>query len=497
MKKITIGNISKGVLGLFVGLITATGSISAQEISAERLEEMVTYFASDEMLGRGFGSEEGKQAAAYIVEQFKNAEISPFLEDYLMPFDHRTGVLNIKGNNVVGFIEGSDPELKDQYIILGAHYDHVGWKIEEGDTVVYNGADDNASGVASIIEIARFLNQSDSRPGRSILFIAFDGEESGLVGSKAFVRKMIKQDSLIGASDIVAMFSLDMVGMYEAHKGVELRGIGQLDNSEEFLAGAMEMEAIEIIKETSSTPLRTDTAPFGELGIPSIHVFTGTESPYHKPEDDSELLDYEGMAKIASFIANLTSDLAVSRTIVRPETTESGEIIGKKKRIKAGLMVNMGGTHHDYKNDYYLAKGVFAYGAGFMVEAKLARWLAFQPEVLYEWTGSQELGGNLRTHSVTVPVSFLLTSPQGGGASTYFQAGAYYSYAFAGSQAGTDLDFAVDFNDTDYGLILGFGFDISKVRIGMVFTDSFVDFSSSDPRDTRKKGSFARIGWTF
>jgi hypothetical protein len=96
-------------------------------------------------------------------------------------------------------------------------------------------------------------------------------------------------------------------------------------------------------------------------------------------------------------------------------------------------------------------------------------------------------------------VTFLFTSPdeENRGVRNYFQAGAYYSYAFAGSQGGAALDFVNDFNDTDYGLIIGWGFEIMNARIGMVFKESFVDFSSSNPLDTRQTAVYARIGWAF
>ncbi len=115
------------------------------------------------------------------------AGIEPLNGKYLHPFNHREGILNIPGNNVVGVVRGNNPDLKDEYIVLGAHYDHLGWKISGGDTVVYNGADDNASGSASLIEIGRNLAQRKGELGRSVILVAFDGEESGLIGSNHFL----------------------------------------------------------------------------------------------------------------------------------------------------------------------------------------------------------------------------------------------------------------------------------------------------------------------
>ena len=96
---------------------------------ASTLKKHVNILASDSLLGRGFGTPQGYLAAQYIASQFKAAGIDPLNGAYLHPFNHREGILNIPGNNVVGIIPGNNPELKDEYIVLGAHFDHLGWKI--------------------------------------------------------------------------------------------------------------------------------------------------------------------------------------------------------------------------------------------------------------------------------------------------------------------------------------------------------------------------------
>lgn len=485
-------------IAAIVFVLLSHQAATAQQADTTRMKDIVYYLASDELLGRGFGTEQGALAAAYIKDQFMESGIESLLETYFQPFSYRSGILNIEGNNVVGVVRGSDPELAGEYVILGAHYDHLGWKIEEGDTVVYNGADDNASGVAAVIELGRMLKEK--QPARSVILVAFDGEESGLNGSEAFVEKLITaEDPMIKPEKVAAMFSLDMVGMYKKHKGVDLLGIELLVEGGDMVKKVSEISPINVSRSNDNVPMRTDTQPFGAVGIPSVHVFTGTESPYHEPEDDAELLDYSGMGTIVNFMAGLTGEIANHPDPERTRQLEAASEKGSMKRFNPGVFVNVGGSNHDYKNDYRKAKGVFASGAGLFIETRITQFLAFQPEVHYEFAGSQEDGGNLRTHSVTVPVTLLLTSPDPGnrGMRNYFQAGAYYSYAFAGSQGGAALDFVNDFNDTDYGLILGWGFEIMNARIGMVFKESFVDFSRNSPLDTRQKAVYARIGWAF
>ncbi|MFC2089731.1 M20/M25/M40 family metallo-hydrolase [Bacteroidota bacterium] len=490
------------ILAFFLLTAPTLNSIG-QGTMQEQLEKIVYELASDDYLGRGFGTEQGKKAADFIAGEFEKAGIEPFLETYFQSFDHRSGILNISGRNVVGIVRGSDPELKDEYIILGAHYDHVGWKIKEGDTVVYNGADDNASGVAGIIEIGRVLGEKKENLKRNVILVAFDGEESGLIGSNAFVKELMSgENMLIDASSVVVMFSLDMIGMYEAHGGVDLLGMELIKNADELLSMALGEKDLDIKKKNDAVPQRTDTTPFGNIGIPSVHVFTGTESPYHKPEDDSDLLDFEGMKEITDFMVILVEDLAqvpeVDKNKQMESIAESGEAL---KYFNPGLTLQLGGSHFDFRNDYYKAKGVFSYTAGVFLQSRVTSWLTIQPEVFYEWGGSQTQAGKLYMHSLTVPVSLLMTTPDASGLNTraFYQVGAYYRYTFAGAENGTALNIGTDYLSMDYGIVFGIGFEIMNYRLAYVFQQSLRDITLTDnPNlDTRLKGSFVKIGWVF
>ena len=141
--------------------LMAVSISSFAQTRQERLTEHVYYFAADSLNGRAAGSEDAAKAAAYIVKEFESIGLKPFYDDWYMPFT--TKGVNYK--NVVAVIEGSDPVLKDQYIVLGAHYDHLG--IKKGQ--IYNGADDNASGTAAVTEVAR--RPSSRSPGPFILSV--------------------------------------------------------------------------------------------------------------------------------------------------------------------------------------------------------------------------------------------------------------------------------------------------------------------------------------
>ena len=430
--------------------------------SPEKLQQHVAILASDSLLGRGFGTTQGAEAAAYIATQFKEAGIEPLNGSYLHPFNHRQGILNISGVNVAGVIPGNDPDLKQEYIILGAHFDHLGWKIEDGDTIVYNGADDNASGSASIIEIGRSLAARKDSLGRSVILAAFDGEESGLIGSTRFV-----EDALVPPQQIKLMLSLDMVGMYGPHGGVDLHGVNQLVQPELLVEKLSREHQVTIRKANGRTAQRTDTAPFGNLNIPTIHVFTGTESPYHQPEDVAGELDYEGMAQIATYLADATRQLSVLPTLSdMPGPGEEGTA-GTKDFFTAGIRVNTGSGKHNYKDEFYEGKSVFAFEAGVFASLRLTDRLAIQPELLYETTGSHHLEGKFRSHAVTLPLSLQFTLAEESVVRTYLQAGAYYSYQFGGKVGNNPIDYEGTYTPHEFGLTYGAGLEIMGVQIGL------------------------------
>ena len=482
---------------IILGIALAAGltlSASAQfSTSPELLKQHVFYLASDSLLGRGFGTEQGRKASDYIARQFSQAGIEPYQGDYFHPFTHRTGILNIPGRNVVGVIPGSDPELREEYIVVGAHYDHLGWKLSDGDTVAYNGADDNASGIASIIEIGRNLAGSEAPRGRSIILVAFDGEESGLIGSTRFV-----EDSTVRPGQIILMFSLDMVGMYQAHGGVDLHGVKQLTGHEWLTGELAAKHGLVVRKSDGQVVQRTDTAPFGNRGIPAIHVFTGTESPYHKPEDDADLLDYEGMAVIANYLSDALLHLSSAESISDMQPAE--ETAEKDRIFTPGVRLNLGSGHHEYPETFYKAKSIFATQAGLFADIRITRFLTLQPEVLYGTAGSQHPDGKFRAHSVTVPLNLLISNPRrrGGGMRTSFQIGGYYSYHFAGNTDNGAVDFTAEYNDREYGISYGFMFQVMRLQYGVRFQSALSElYRDGDAERVLPGQVYFLMGFTF
>jgi len=276
---------------LFLLTISIALSVNAQSTLKERLEQHVYTLASDSLKGRKAGTDHGRMAADYIAAQFEEIGIKPFLASgFLQIFDW-------KFQNVVGIIPGNDSILKHEYIIVGAHYDHLG--VRNGE--IYNGADDNASGVAVLIELARELKREQLNLKRSIILVAFDAEEIGLLGSYNFSNL-----PNISKNNVKLMISIDMVGWYEKSGKVKYQGTGTIKTGKKLILNdEYTPKELNVVAKKFEVIPATDSYPFRKKGIPTLWVTTGIVSPYHKPQDDAHLIDYNGMALITENLKNV------------------------------------------------------------------------------------------------------------------------------------------------------------------------------------------------
>lgn len=222
--------------------------------------------------------------------------------------------------NVVAALPGTDPALRGEYVVVGAHFDHLGMggegSLDPDARAVHNGADDNASGTAGMLDIARRL-AAGPRPARSVLFIAFTGEEKGLWGSTHFVA-----NPTVDLTKAEAMLNLDMVGRLNENT-VTVFGTGTAQEWEEVANAANARLA---------TPLKlafspdgygpSDHAVFTAAGIPVLHFFTNTHADYHRPSDDWDKIDGEGIARIAQLGADIAGRLAGGGDAVAMSLTE-------------------------------------------------------------------------------------------------------------------------------------------------------------------------------
>ena len=242
--------------------------------------------------------------------------------------------------NVVGVLPGSDPMLRDEYVIVGAHFDHLGFggegSLAPDAREVHNGADDNASGTAALIEIARAL-AAGPHPDRSVIFLAFTGEERGLWGSAHFVA-----EPTIDLESAVAMLNLDMVGRVDGD-ALTVFGFGT----------AAEWDAIvDEANATLSTPLAIAKAPDGygpsdhssfyAEGIPVLHFFSNTHADYHRPSDDWPKINGEGIQRVVALTADITRRIAaggpeaVALTAIQQERPAPGATASSSSSSSSG-----------------------------------------------------------------------------------------------------------------------------------------------------------------
>lgn len=213
--------------------------------------------------------------------------------------------------NIAAILTGNDPVLKDEYIVIGAHYDHLGQGGEGSgsrmpDTVaVHHGADDNASGVASLLELAKYFAADKNKISRSIIFVAFGAEEMGIIGSRYFI-----DHSPVPVKSIKAMINLDMVGRLKAkdEASITISGTGTF-NVADSLINILEKGRSFSVKRVTDGYGPSDHAAFYTAGIPVAFITTGAHDEYHTPFDTYEKINYPGELEITSFTADLARDL--------------------------------------------------------------------------------------------------------------------------------------------------------------------------------------------
>jgi len=197
--------------------------------------------------------------------------------------------------NVVGLLEGNDPELKDEVVIIGGHYDHVGAR---NGTVIYNGADDNASGTAGVMALAKAFSKSKQKPKRSVLFMAYTGEEKGLYGSRYYVGS----DPLFPLERTVAMLNLDMIGRHDS-SAVDIFGtLENPDLKEVFLEVNKLFNLTHHFGDVKKMRGSSDHASFMRKQIPFLFFNTGNHKDLHRPTDTIEKINSENMALITKVV---------------------------------------------------------------------------------------------------------------------------------------------------------------------------------------------------
>jgi hypothetical protein len=296
---------------LLITTVLARTSQDTLSPAARRVLADVQFLAADSQEGRGVGTAGLERSGAYICDGFARAGLRVSFQDFTIPADApavlHTTLGGTAARNVVAIIPGSSRALRGEIVVVGAHYDHLGlggFGALDPDSTgkVHNGADDNASGTAALLEIGRMLAQR--QPARTVVLVAFSGEELGTLGSSYFVHHSVPQP----IDSLYAMLNLDMVGRL---RNARLQALGA-GTAREFPA----------LLDSLNTPPRFDLQASGDGWGPSdhsvfyatrhpvLHFFTGLEEDYHRSTDDWEKLNVAGIAQVAGFVADLAWSLA-------------------------------------------------------------------------------------------------------------------------------------------------------------------------------------------
>lgn len=291
---------------IFLGLIACTQSNQSnlsENITPADIETHITFLASDSLKGREAGTANEAIAANYIADHFRDFGLEPAgdNETYFQEFTINTAVLrnphasqDAEGEkrlskNVAGLLRGT--ENSDETIIIGAHYDHLGFgefgSLYRGEKErIHNGADDNASGTAGVLELAEYF--SANRLRKDILFLAFSGEEMGLLGSAHYV-----DNPTVDLENALAMINMDMIGRM-VDKKLMIFGIGTAENWTAIIDSANTGNLdLNLVKDGTGA---SDHTSFYYKDIPVLHYFTDTHADYHKPSDDTEYINMNGTA---------------------------------------------------------------------------------------------------------------------------------------------------------------------------------------------------------
>ncbi len=262
-------------------------------ITRRELRRHCEFLASDALEGRETGTQGGQAAGAYIVAQLRKLKIRPagVDGDYYQPFQN--------SRNIICRLDGSDPTLAKEYVIVGAHYDHVGrgsLRNSHGPIgYIHRGADDNASGTATLLELVNAFRSLDVAPKRSIVFIFWDGEEQGLLGSEYWC-----QYPTVPLEGLKLVFNIDMVGRLRENRA-EVYGARTAAGLREFLS-ANNADPGVLLTFTWETRRDSDHYPFYARQIPFLMVFTGKHPEYHTPYDTADKLNLEGMERVARLL---------------------------------------------------------------------------------------------------------------------------------------------------------------------------------------------------
>jgi Tol biopolymer transport system component len=315
-----------------------------EKAKPELLKKHITYLASDELKGRLTGSAGEQKAADYLSAQFKSLGLKPYEgKDYIQKFDYKvrldkhdsinSATVDNNGRNVIAYLDNKASKT----IVIGAHYDHLGLNEHNNSTKanskgeIHNGADDNASGVSGVLELARMFSKNKATEKVNYIFALFSGEEDGLIGSKHMAETLKSK-----YPNVVAMINMDMIGRLNDKKELIVGGIGTCPEFKK-LTEKNKPAGFNVTMEDSGIG-PTDHTSFYLKDIAVLNFFTGTHSDYHKPSDDEDKINYTGVTNIVDYVFRMTNDVADLDKVEFTKTKANAGKTRPKYKVTMGIM---------------------------------------------------------------------------------------------------------------------------------------------------------------
>lgn len=320
----------------------------AEIVQDENLRDYLYYLSSDKLSGRLTGTDGARMASNFIEGKLKDFGLQPYNDgEYFQSFDYDVRInphnndktVHIRGRNVIGVLDNN----AERTIVIGAHYDHLGRNQHHNSTkmnsqgMIHNGANDNASGVTALMELARMFSENAEVENVNYIFAFFAGEEDGLIGSKYMAESLEKK-----YPNVIAMINMDMIGRFNEHKEIIVGGIG---TSPVFgnIIHTYEPAGFAISLDSSGTGPSDHTSFYLE-DIPVLFFFTGTNEDYHKPSDDADKISFYGLRAVTYYVFHVANQLASIEEIPFTKTKMKSQRKAADYKVTMGILPNYSGN---------------------------------------------------------------------------------------------------------------------------------------------------------
>lgn len=438
---------------------------------------------SDSLEGRAAGSEGGAKAREYISKQLDNAGLEVYHQMFSIGEETYT--------NIVALYPAAQPS--NDYIVIGAHYDHLGVKTKGGVKKIYHGADDNASGTVALISLARRLSENKPSLKSNLILVAFDAEEIGLFGSEYFASEPLFMQDL---QQVKLMVNMDMVGWLK-DGALSVTGVGMVKGWDA-LFERTKHELLEIKTKRFDRSVMTDTdySSFAKRGVASITLTTGLRSPYHKPEDTAEKIDYIGLEKVSGFVYSLACEAANDEAV-----GYSGKCAARHRKTTVpfsfGVSANLGRVWQNYHFGTMTGRASCGFGAGAFVQYNKLKFFgagggafALRLGADYQSEKAKRAEGIATLDKLSLSLTFVVQTPLQQSFGANIRLGFCYDRILGGDFPASNLTMD-NFNRNDVGFV--FGFEIRLARFGFSYegkTGFLNQNKGSDDRITSSSSMF-------